>query len=33
MRMRSEFVQWQIQVLSEQVKDLGVANATKTATK
>ena len=32
---QTEFVQWQIQVLSEQVKDLGeaVANATKTATK
>ena len=34
-RMQTEFVQWQIQVLSEQVKDLGetLANATQTATK
>jgi hypothetical protein len=34
-RMQSEFVQWQIQVLSEEVKDLGeaVANATKSAAK
>ncbi|MGA7453701.1 MAG: phasin family protein [Rhodoplanes sp.] len=34
-RMQTEFVQWQVQVLSEQVKDLGeaVANATEAATK
>ena len=34
-RMQTEFVQWQIQVLSEQVKDLGetAANTTETATK
>jgi hypothetical protein len=34
-RMQTEFVQWQVQVLSEQVKDLGeaVVNATETATK
>ena len=34
-RMQTEFVQWQVQVLSEQVKDLGEAavNATETATK
>jgi hypothetical protein len=34
-RMQTEFVQWQVQVLSEQVKDLGeaVAKATEIATK
>jgi len=33
--MQTEFVQWQIQFLSEQIKDLGetAANAAKAATK